>query len=232
MGYPTNPDTIILKNKFYSKGLTELDIWNYYQSVKRSILDETKSRDVMFVIMVELNKPVIRRRGKESKVIRLTPTNYDDVITGRTLSIHSAMGSYETFGIIDIDIHPSDGFKWAQEVTRRVYDYVMDKMPMVRTATIRYTGKQSFHIKCDFGRKMKIDTVRFLLTKFLRESELSKVYTVEGKRRAGVPNLDMAPNKYRGNYITLNALSTWGLRCTDVPYSSLMSFNPIKAIIK
>jgi len=231
MGYPLNPDTAILKNKFYSRGLTELDVWNYYQSVKRSILEETRSRDIMLVIMTDLNKPIIRRRGKEGKVIRLTPMNYDEVITGRTLSIHSAMGSYETFAIIDIDIHPSDGFTWAKEVTNKVYSYVMDKMPLVRSATIRYTGKQSFHIKCDFGRKIKVDSIRFLMQKFLRESDLSRVYTVEGKRRAGVPNLDLSPNKYRGNYVTLNALSMWGLKCMNVPFNSLRSFNINKAVI-
>ena len=70
--------------------------------------------------MVEKNKPIIRRKV-DSGFIRLKPTNYDTVITGRTVSIHSAMGMYENFGIIDIDIDPSDGFKWAKEVTRRVY---------------------------------------------------------------------------------------------------------------
>jgi hypothetical protein len=142
------------------------------------------------------------------------------------------MGSIENFGIIDIDIDPSDGLRWAKEVTRRVYDFVMDKMPIVRTASIRFTGKHSFHIKCDFGRRMKIDVIRFLLGKFLRESELSKVYTIEGKRRPGIPNLDMAPNKLRGNYITLNSLSVWGLKCMEVSYSSLMTFDPSRARIK
>jgi hypothetical protein len=108
----------------------------------------------------------------------------------------------------------------------------MDKMPIVRTASIRFTGKHSFHIKCDFGRRMKIDVIRFLLGKFLRESELSKVYTIEGKRRPGIPNLDMAPNKLRGNYITLNSLSVWGLKCMEVPYASLMTFDPSRARIK
>jgi len=211
--------------------LQEIDIWNYYQSVKTSILKETRNRDVMFFIMVEKNKPVVRRKG-QGGFIRLNPNNYDTVITGRTVSLHSAMGLYEEFGIIDIDIDPSDGFKWAKEVTRRVYDFVMDKMPIIRTASIRFTGKNSFHIKCDFGKKMKIDVARFLLTKFLRESELSKVYTIEGKRRPGVPNLDMAPNKLRGNYITLNSLSIWGLKCVEVPYSSLLMFDPKKARIK
>lgn len=230
MSYPENPNTIVIQNKFYPKGLREIDIWNYYQSVKREIINETNHKDVMFFIMVDKNKPVIRRKGAEGN-IRLSPKNYDAVITGRTVSIHSTMGPYENFGIIDIDIDPYDGFKWAQEVTRRVYDFVMDKVPIIRTSSIRYTGKQSFHIKCDFGRKMKIDVIRFFLRKFLKESELSKIYTIEGKRRPGIPNLDMAPNKLRGNYITLNSLSILGLRCMEVPYSSLMSFDPRKAII-
>ena len=70
------------------------------------------------------------------------------------------------------------------------------------------------------------------MRKFLQESELSKVYTIEGKRRAGIPNLDMAPNKFKGNYITLNSLSIWGLRCVEVPYGTLMSFDPRMALIK
>jgi len=231
MSYPENPNTIVLQNRFYSQGLREIDIWNYYQSVKRSILKETQGRDIMFFIMVDKNKPVVRRKVPGG-FIRMTPNNYDTVITGRTVSLHSAMSSFENFGIIDIDIDPSDGFRWAKEVTSRVYDFVMDKMPIIRTAQIRFTGKNSFHIKCDFGRKMKIDVIRFLLGKFLRESELSKSYTIEGKRRPGIPNLDMAPNKLRGNYITLDSLSVLGLRCMEVPYSSLMTFDPRKAMIR
>ena len=162
MSYPDNPDTIILKNRYYPQGVTEIDVWNHYQKVKSDILIQTKNRDLMFFIMVEQNKPVVRRRIS-NKFIRLTPMNYDQMITGRTVSIHSAMGAYEDFGIIDVDIHPGDGFKWAQIVARDVYEFVMDKMPIVRGAQIRYTGKHSFHIKCDFNRKMKIDVIRFLL---------------------------------------------------------------------
>lgn len=231
MSYPENPNTIVIQNNFYPRGIREIDIWNYYQSVKRDLLKQTQNRDMMFFIMVDKNKAVIRRRGKDKKVIRLNPSNYDNIITGRTVSLHSAMGSIENFGIIDIDVDATD-FKWAKEVTMRVYDFVMEKMPIVRTASIRFTGKNSFHIKCEFGKRMKIDVIRFLLGKFLRDSELSKVYTIEAKRRSGVPNLDMAPNKLRGNYITLNSLSVLGLRCMEVPYNSLMSFNPRNAIIK
>lgn len=230
MGYPKNPETIVIKNKFYPKGITELMIWNYYQKVKGSLLKEVSNRDLMFFIMVDTNKPIIKRKIKNN-YIRLTQANYDTMITGRTVSIHSSMGGYENFGIIDIDIDPSDGFAWARKVTADVYEFVMDKMGITRSAQIRFTGKHSFHIVCDFGRKMKIDSIRFLLRRFLQQSDLVKVYTVEGKRKPGIPNLDMAPNKFRGNFITLHSLSIWGLKCEEVPYNRLSSFNPMRARI-
>jgi hypothetical protein len=143
MSYPANPDTIVIQNKFYPQGLREIDIWNYYQKAKPSILRETQNIDVMFFIMVEKNKAIVRRKGSQG-FIRLKPNNYDTAITGRTVSLHSGMAPYSDFGIIDIDIDPSDGFKWAKEVTYRVYDYVMDKMPIIRSAQIRYTGNTHF----------------------------------------------------------------------------------------
>jgi len=230
MSYPQNPETVVLKSNHYPQGLKEIDVWNHYQKFKGSILDQTRNRDLMFYIFTEKNKAIIKRNLR-GKPIRLTSQNYDTMITGRTVSIHSAMGAYETFGIIDVDVHPTDGFNWAKKVTLDVYDYVMDKVPVIRTASIRFTGKTSFHIVCDFGRRMKIDVVRFMLDNFLRKSPLAKAYQIGGKRKVGVPNIDFAPNKIRGNYITLNALSTIGLRCMEVPYSSLSSFNINKARI-
>jgi len=229
MGYPQNPNTIIVKNRYYPKGLTELDIWNYYQNVKSSFLQSTKNRNLTALIMVEQNKPVLRR-NLGGKPIRLTPQNYDTIITGRTVGFYSEMTPYEQFGIIDVDV--DDGIRWAKKVTADVYDYVMDKMPVVRTASIRFTGKSSFHIICDFGRKMKIDTIRFMLRKFLQSSELSKAYTIEAKRRPGVPNLDLSPNKIRGNFITLHSLSIIGLRCMEVPFNQLNNFDPRQAIVR
>jgi len=231
MSYPENPDTIVLRNNIYPKGLTEKQIWDYYQTFKHKILDETKQRDLMFFIAVGEDKLVARRKLAGQDYIRLTPQNYDTIITGRTISIHSAMNQYEEFGIIDIDIDPNDGFRWAKKVTLDTYDFIMDKVPIIKKVQVRFTGKTSFHIYCDFERKMKVDTIRHLLETFLRGSPLIRAYTVSGKRRSGVPNLDLHPNKFRGNYITLNALSVIGLRCMEVPYDRILTFDPRNARI-
>jgi hypothetical protein len=231
MAYPENPETIVVRNQYYPSGLREIDVWNHYQKYKREILNETKSRDIMLGIMVDVNKPVLRRKGKSKSWIRLTPQNYDEIITGRTVAVYSSMNQYEDFGIIDIDVTDYDGFQWARKVANDVYEFVMDKMPVVRTAQIRFTGKTAFHIVCQLNRKMKVDSIRFLFQRFLQQSDLSKVYTVSGKRRAGIPNLDLSPNKFRGNYITLNSLSIIGLKCMEVSYNQLSSFSPNKARI-
>ena len=105
-------------------------------------------------------------------------------------------------------------------------------MPLVRKASIRFTAKTSFHIICDFQQKMRIDTIRFMLRKFLQGSELNKIYTVDFKRSSGVPNLDLSPNKLKGNFITLHSLSTIGLRCMDIDYNQLKNFDSRQAIIK
>ncbi len=232
MAYPKNPDTIIIKNKFYPKGLKEIVVWNYYNDVKGPLLKETMNRNLMVAIMTDVNKPILRRKVDQGGTIRLNQSNFNQIITGRTSTIYSEMGPYETFGIIDIDINPGDGFSWAKKVTLDVYDHVMDKMPVVRSAEIRFTGKTSFHIVCDFGRKMKIDAIRFLLQKFLRESPLARVYSISGKRSAGIPNLDLSPNKIRGNYITKHSLSIWGLKCMEVNYLQLSSFDPRRATVR
>jgi hypothetical protein len=73
---------------------------------------------------------------------------------------------------------------------------------------------------------MMIDSIRFLLERLLRESELSKVYTIGYKRRPGIPNIDLSPNKIRGNYICPNALSIVGLKCMEIPYNQMAGFQP------
>lgn len=230
MTYPKNPDLIVIKNKYYPNGLKEIDIWNYYQKVKSKILTKTQNKIIALGIATDINKFVLRRKSKIGS-IRLNFKNYDEIISGRTVAIYSEMNKYEQIGIIDIDITNYDGFKWAQKAAIDVYDFVMEKMQIINTATIRFTGKTSFHIVCEFNRKMNIDTIRFLIKKFLLQSNLTSAYTIEQKRRPGIPNLDLSPNKSRGLYITENSLSILGLRCMEVPYLQINNFNQIKAKI-
>lgn len=222
MGYPENPETIILKNKFYPKGLKEIDVWNYYQKAKSLILNEVGVRDLMFAIMVDINKPVIRRKTKDGKYIKLSNATYDKLITGRTITIYSTMRMFEEIAIVDID---TDNFNQAKTTTLDIYDALTENR-MIHKLQIRHTGKNSFHILVEFKRKLRIDTARIILEQFLSGTDISKKYTIAPKRTGRVPNIDLwASNKVNGAFITLHSLSIWGLRCVAVPYSQVRSFN-------
>ncbi len=228
MSRPENPSTIVIKNRFYPKGLTEGQVWDYYQKYKGPILSETRGRDLMFVIMTDVNKPVIRRKGAGGKPIVLTNSNYDKVLTGRTLVIYSTMRAYEDVGIIDID---ADRFKQAQQATLDVY-YVMRNFQLSHNIIIRFTGKTSFHVVCKLYRKLPIDKIRLLLHDHLTNSDLKSKYTIAYRRTKGTPNLDLSPNKFRGAFITLNSLSLIGLRCVEVLFNRVDTFHPISTTIK
>jgi hypothetical protein len=226
VSFPKNPETIVIKNNFYPKGLKEIDIWNYYQKNKNLILNETKLRQILFFIAIDTNRFVVSRKYKGEPIF-LNMSTYDKFITGRTISIHSTMRSINPYGIIDIDI---DNFKMAKEATSNVY-YEMLKCKFVDSLKIKYTGKESFHIICYFKRPLKMEFAKDLLKNYLKESEALNDYDILGKRKKGIVNLDLSPNKLKGSYITLGSLSILGLRAMEVKLQNLKYFKKEQAKI-
>jgi hypothetical protein len=231
MSFPKHTEAILVQNQFYSAGLTELDVWNYYQGIKNKLFLETMSRDLMVFIAIDINKTTVLRKGKLTKFIRLNRTNFDDVFNARMLSIHSTMHNTEEIAIIDID---SDNFKRNKEAAIEIYDYAISKIPFVDSAWVKFTGKNSFHIVCNLKRIMYIDGIRTMLRNYLDNSGLNRDYTIEEMRARdkNVPNIDLSPNKYRGGFITLHSLSTIGLKCMKVEPDRIASFRKEDAIIK
>jgi len=228
MSYPQNPETIILKNIFYPKGLTEKDVYDYYIMHKNSIMQQVRNRDVMFAIMIDINKPVMRRK-MNGRFIRLTNSNYEKIITGRTIAIYSTMGFYEDMAVVDID---AESFDKAKEATPEIYNELI-KANFISRCEIKYTGKTGFHIMCYFSRKMQINDAKLMLERYLIGlPSITNKYTIAPKRTKGVPNIDLwASNKKSGAYITLHSLSIIGLKCMNIPINEMNNFKAKNAKI-
>lgn len=227
MSYPQNPDTIIVKNEFYPKGLKEIDIWNYYQKIKNQFLRETLGKTLIVFFSTHENKTVVLRKTKDGQLIHLNPSNYNEMINGRSLSFHTEMEKDSPIGIIDIDI---DNFDLAKEATGDIYD-VMSNAPFVEDIKIRFTGKTSFHIILEYKRKLWVDTGRELIYNFLVKNKVENRYTIAGKRTKKIPNLDLGRNHLRAGYITLGSLSVDGLKCMEVNPRFLRNFTKDRAKI-
>lgn len=218
--YPEHPDTIVVKNKFYLKGLTELEIYNYYMSVKDKLLKETHGRDLMFYISIDPDRsPILKRYSQGKTFYELTSENYEKMITGRTISIHSTMNDIENIGVVDID---HDNFDESKDVTLDVYNY-LKSLKEFKTVQIRFTGKTSFHVVGYFHNSMPIGKIFYFLNHKLNIRFPN--YDVSSKRTEGKPNLDLYRNKFRGGFITLYSLSILGLKCMAIDPNKLSGFN-------
>lgn len=227
MSYPQNPNQIILKNSFYSQGLREIDIWNYYQRYKNSIISQAQNRDLMMFLAVD-DKILVKRKGSTTKFIRLNQNDFDSLVTGRTISIHGTMKKVEDIAIVDID---TDDIDAAKDAVKDCYN-VLKGFPVILNQQIRFTGKSSFHIFCRLSRKMNIDSIRLMLTKIFRNSSVADKYTLSKARTGRVPNIDLFRNSFRGGFILLDSLSVIGLKCMEIELNELNSFRKEKAKIK
>lgn len=220
MSIPTNPETIIVKNEFYPKGLTQGQVWNYYQKFKGVVLTNTRGRDLMFAIMTDVNKPILRRKGSNAEYLQLTNSNYDTIINGRTTAIYSTMKAYEDFCVIDID---TDDWNKAIPTTFLIHA-IMQTSNFIKTIKILYTGKNSFHLHCKFVNRLPINKIKSLLVGLFYENANPNVFTFLHKRTPQKPNVDISPNKFKGGFISEGSLSIWGLKCMEVPYNKLKYF--------
>jgi hypothetical protein len=226
MSAPKNPDTIIIKNEAYPQGLTQGQVWKYYQDHKGFILNNVKNRDLMFAVMVDLNKSIMKRHLSKPNGIQLNNSNYDIVLSGRTVTIYPSMKAYEDFCVIDID---SDNWQKAIEVTTYIYN-IMKEANFVMNLKILYTGKTSFHIHCYLRNKYPINKLKMIILDHIQRNQNS-TFTIQHKRTSTKPNIDLSPMKYKGTYIAEGSLSIWGLKCITVNINDLRNFKQWKATI-
>jgi len=227
MSYPKNPNQIVIQNEFYPHGLTEKDIWDYYEKNKPLILKNIIGRNIMFFIATDINKTVVKRKINESP-IRLNYSNFNEIITGRTISIHSEMGMIENFGIVDVDV---DDFHKAKLATLEVY-HILNQYKLFTDVKIRYTGKTSFHVIVYFKRKVEVSYIKNMLEQYIKETPLINKFTMKHKRDIKTPNLDLYRNVYRAAFISEGSLSVDGLRCIEVNPRYLRTFRKELARIK
>lgn len=211
---PEHPNTIVVKNEFYPKGITQQQIYDYYILHKKDILKSIDNREIIIFFATDTNDFIVKRRDSEG-FLKLNSQNYEKIISGRTISIHVSMEQKESFGIIDID---TNDFNKAKKVTAEVYDYLFQYN---KDISIRFTGKSSFHIIYNFKEKRNIEAIKNYLINILES--FSKKYHIGIGQRANI-GLDLSPNKIRGGFIPLYSLSILGLRCINVSRQKLESF--------
>lgn len=229
MPFPKNPDTIIVKNQFYPSGLKEIDIWNYYQKHKDSLIEQAKEGGgrVAFTVMLDTG-PIFTRYGEGGKHYILTRDTFDKIITGRTLTIHGIMRNTENRVVIDIDTpRMNDG----KDLVFDLYP-ILESQPFIKDIEIRFTGKRSFHIFCHTTIKKPIGAWRITLEKLITSKLEYLKSNISFRRGSSMHYIDLYRNQPNGAFILRDSLNKTGLRCMKVELGKLHNFHKELAIVK
>lgn len=220
--YPSHPVDIVIKNEFYPKGLTELQVYNHYLSVKNKLLNWIKDRNVAFLIRVEKDQTVLIRNQK-GKPIYLTNSNFENLITGRTNVIYVTHPELTNYWVVDIDIGPNLSIQHAKS-TLHVLEHEFRKNSLeTKSLEAIFSSPKGIHLIGYLNHQINIDLLRHSLVKELqliseRLNQKSKIqFTVNVKGRENNKiNFDLSSMYPNSLHISKYSLTKEFLICDDV----------------
>ena len=229
MPYPEHPKTVVIQNSFYPGGLSELKVWNHYQKYKNIIISEIDGNAVTLWIFVDINQSIVRRKVL-NRPFTIVKSNYDSVLTGRTVSISTELRNMSPIIIIDVD--PGTGVTELQtkECVRNILDSSVSHLSQIIKKRIISTAR-GYHIYLYLDKAMNIRAIRNMVIKLLN-MDFRDTYLINSKNpKANEINLDLTPISPRGLHQVPYALCRNGLMAMDVT-TYLTGFNRRSARIK
>lgn len=212
-GYPEHPTSILFRNKYYPKGLVQRAVWDHYDKYRKKIIKEINYRPVTLFIKTEYEY-IVRRKINNTAII-LSSSNFNQIITGRTVALAVETGSNSDYIVVDID--PGKNVK--DKDMRKCIEYLLNnsisKLQMVRSYRIILSGR-GFHVYFNLEKSANINSLRKMIYK-LFILEVNNKYLINVKRPGPSDiNLDLSPMYDRGCHQVAGALCRNGLMAADV----------------
>lgn len=209
--FPPNPDQVVLKNKFYPNGLTEKDIYQYYQSVKPKLLNWINKRNSNFFLRI--NNDIVVKRKHQNKPIKLSNSNFDQLITGRTNSIYVTIPERTSYFVIDID--GGKGINYMQLLdASEVAINALSELGVVIWEKL-FTSPNGMHLIGHLLSTISINSLRKEISLLLRTKQDRYLVNVKG-RKPGTINFDLSPNQRNGMHMARYSLTKEGLICDNI----------------
>ncbi len=211
-GYPKHPDTIIIQPSEHNEaGITEKDVWEYYDSVADKMIPLLSGFNVLIKKVVESGPVIIRHDPKTHDFIRIdTREQFDRFNDGRSVEFHRAIEKETNLAWIDIDPHGYPEEKTKQAIAF-IKDHIHNVMETIGIEVI-HTGGRGYHIHLKLEHKQNVDKLRNTLQDWLEkevvpnfENTSTRVIKGEGTLRFDVSTLK-ATGSIRCPY-SLNAVT-------------------------
>jgi hypothetical protein len=155
-------EIIIPSNEYYPNGLSKKNIKEYYARMKNRFSSYFNTR-AMAVVLTDTGPVMHRYISKKKDPIILGEDTFDIINTGRTVELHSVISDDRVkTACIDIDPREKVPFDTTKNITKRVYEYLVD-WDIVNTIGICFSGDSGFYIRINLKECMDINAIRNLL---------------------------------------------------------------------
>lgn len=227
MSIPKNPESVILTNVYYPKGLRESQIWNHYQKYKNWIIEGAKGRSVVVFLIPNINDIIVIRKLKGNNIV-LSLDTYDKVISGRTISFAYELGKVLEYYVIDIDYNSGVSESSKKDFLELVLDFYKT-LPEVIGNKI-YLSSSGYHVYGYLEKKMDYRISTNVLKKKMNYYFKDQC-SIDSKNKDKFRiNLDLSPMK-NGACTVPFALNRNGLICYDVT-NNYLDFDRKQAVTK
>jgi len=231
-----HPDTIVFKpNEYYTQGLTEQQVFDYYNKYANQIVEQLKDKPVMIVIRTPAGD-IIRKNDPADGT--LTISNIEDfnnkLNTGRTIEVHRILKDEEKFGIVDVDPRPEVPFEDTKKLTQELVDFLKEAFSdILDNIQVYFSGNRGFHIYLNWKKEMNVTEMRQELRKalenFLIQKKDPKV-KLELPTRNDETRLDITIYHPGGSIrVPYSLHKKTGLAA--IPVNNIMEFDPKSAIV-
>lgn len=209
--FPEHPGNIVIRNKYYPRGLTELQIYKYYMKVKPKLLKWVGRRKIMFFLRIDEDQIIVKRKHKGKNIV-LTSSNYPKLITGRTNKIHVEHPTMTNYFVVDIDAGEGTKVKDVLKAANSIPDY-LEELEVKQWEQL-FSSPLGIQVIGYLDRKTNINKIRKSVMNLLNKQ--NKYLVNEKGRHPNTINLDMTPNYKRGLHIARYSLTKEGLICDDL----------------
>ena len=222
MPYPSEPDKLIINN------LTTKTLYEYYQSVKNNIIKECDLRPVLLFNKYDNTQDFTVVRKHNNSQIILNKNNYEDIISGYTVSISVESqypGKLLKQKLIDID-HNNASEKSLKECVKSLYTFYKEYECHITNSSIGY------HFRVDIRKHPNYKVLA--ITEMELKKEFDSKYLINSKLRKkplGSINLDLVAMNERGSLTVPYSLNRNGSICSYISIKDLDGFDRTKTFL-
>jgi DNA primase len=227
--YPEHPNQLVTKkNEFYTSGIKEIDVYNYYEGIKNKLIPELKGRDLFIVMALHPGSEMYIRHpyNKKTEFIRINnEKQFEEYHTGKTGEFHITCDAITDEVVFDFDPGPTTDLKQVKEVVKLGIEFIEKQKDFKKGTEIRFTGSRGFHVTVFLKTKKKIADIKNDIETRLKEyfKDNENIVIAHNKPPKDTINIDLSPMKVNGGHIAPYSLRIkTGLIC--LPIKSIDSF--------